>query len=83
MIMLPLHGQYTAAIDYRIEQAVLIMLIRDVFGKQADNFLPSSFKISFYATINIYRVYFIENRLLFFFTDLSIFSIIMQLNDLA
>lgn len=63
--MLPLHGQYTAAIDYRIEQAVLTMLIRDVFGKQADNFLPSSFKIS-YVAINIYCVYFIENRLLFF-----------------
>ena len=36
MIMLPLHGQNTAAIDYRIEQAVPIILIGDVFGKQAD-----------------------------------------------
>lgn len=36
MIMLPLHGQNTAAIDYRIEQALPIILIGDVFGKQAD-----------------------------------------------
>jgi len=36
MIMLPLHGQYTAAIDYRIEQALPVILTGDVFGKQAD-----------------------------------------------
>lgn len=34
--MLPLHGQNTAAIDYCIEQALPIISIGDVFGKQAD-----------------------------------------------
>jgi hypothetical protein len=38
MIMLPLHGQNTAAIDYRIEQALPVILTGDVFGKQADKY---------------------------------------------